>query len=274
MRRLLPFVFLVAGCGGRAAPATFVEPDVSSWPEVGPPSLQLYLVLTADPAAMQDEAAVSGMWDAVHGRSPRYAPIWRHVTWVPADYALDVDLDFAHLPHAAFSAARLAPMLSELPAPLRARAEQAKLAILFTSRVATLPGGNHVRLAGAAALYAADAYDGVIVDLLARRAWAPADWLNELSGAALSVRQRRFVGRADRLATRGNPKFGAPDLEMTGVTAANRAPAQARFAAADAALLAHGGQVGGTLSTADGPVPLLPCASQAADAGCVRVAAP
>lgn len=268
---------LVAACGGgpSAAPPPAIDPDLAGLPDPHRSTLQAYLVLTRDAAAMQDPTAVAAMWDAVHGKSPRYAPIRGHVRWAPGDYALDVELDFADLPHPRFSAERLAPILAALPPAERAKADEAALGVLFQSRVDALPDGNHVRLAGAAALYAADRYDGVVVDLLARRAWTPAAWHAELAGARLSDRQRRFVRAGDTLMTRGNPKFGAPDVRVVGVTKANLAAARARFAALDAHALARGGAVGDRVALPGGDtVTLAPCGSPPPDAECVQVPAP
>ncbi|MCB9535549.1 MAG: hypothetical protein H6704_04725 [Myxococcales bacterium] len=279
MRTLLVPCLLLLACGGAPPPAPAgapaEDPDLAGLPDPHRPTLQAYLVLTRDPAAMQDPAAVAAMWDAVHGKTPRYAPIRGHVRWVPGDYALDVELDFADLPHPRFSTERLAPILAALPPAERAKAEQATLGVLFQSRVDALPDGNHIRLAGAAALYAADRYDGVVVDLLARRAWTPAAWHAELAGPALSDRQRRFVRAGDTLLTRGNPKFGAPDVRVVGVTKANLAAAQARFAALDRRALARGGAVGDTVRLPGGdPITLAACGSPPADAACVQVPAP
>lgn len=278
MRTLLVFAsLLVAACGGgpTAAPPPAIDPDLAGLPDPHRPTLQAYLVLTRDPAAMQDPTAVAAMWDAVHGKTPRYAPIRGHVRWVPGDYALDVELDFADLPHPRFSTERLAPLLAALPPAERAKAEAATLGVLFQSRVDALPDGNHIRLAGAAALYAADRYDGVVVDLLARRAWTPAAWHGELTAPRLSDRQRRFVRAGDALLTRGNPKFGAPDVRVVGVTEHNLAAAQARFAALDAHVLARGGVVGERVTLpGDAPVTLAACGRPPADADCVQVPAP
>ena len=60
----------------------------------------MYLVLTSNSKAMQSKADVQGMWNAVHGRTASYSSIRKHVKWVPNDYTLDVELDFADLPHA------------------------------------------------------------------------------------------------------------------------------------------------------------------------------
>ncbi len=278
MRTLLVPCLLLLACGGAppaAPPSPTEDPDLAGLPDANRPTLQAYLVLTRDPTAMQDPTAVAAMWDAVHGKTPRYAPIRGHVRWVPGDYALDVELDFADLPHPRFSAERLAPLLAGLPPAERAEAERAALGVLFQSRVDALPGGNHIRLAGAAALYAADRYDGVVVDLLARRAWTPAAWHAELAGPQLSDRQRRFVRAGDTLLTRGNPKFGAPDVRVAGVTAANLAAAQARFAALDARALARGAAVGETVQLPGGAaITLAACGSPPADAACVQAPAP
>ncbi|MCA9541710.1 MAG: hypothetical protein KC620_22590, partial [Myxococcales bacterium] len=181
MKRLLPFVtaFFLA-CGAR--PPAPVDVDDEPLPPAGDrPALQLYLVLTNDATAMQDEASVAAMWDAVHGRTARYQPIFKHVTWAPPGYELTVDLDFADLPHPALDPKAIEAIVATLPEAAQAKARAAKFGVIFQSDAAVLPGGAHIRLAGTAALYAADRYDGVVLDLLARRGWTPDAWLAELA---------------------------------------------------------------------------------------------
>ena len=110
------------------------------------------------------------MWNAVHGRTASYSSIRKHVKWVPNDYTLDVELDFADLPHVAFPARRLNRMMRTLSNDLQQKAKRASLGISVRSRSSSLGGGNHIRLVALAALYIAEKYDGVIVDLLTRKA--------------------------------------------------------------------------------------------------------
>ena len=195
MRRLA-LCLLLAGCGGTRPPAAALPDPTEALPAYGEPALQLYLVLTADAAAMQGKPAVDAMWKAVNGEGARYAPIRQRVQWVPGDYQVDVALDFADLPHPAFSAQKLGPMLADLPPAVRAQAEEAKLAVVVRSATTTLPRGDHIRLAGLAALYAADSSDGVILDLLARRAWTRDAWAAELGAERLGPDQVRLTSRA------------------------------------------------------------------------------
>ncbi|MEZ4474311.1 MAG: hypothetical protein R3F60_26700 [bacterium] len=213
MRRL-GLCLLLAGCGGaKAPPPSLADDPADALPAYGEPALQLYLVLTRDGKAMQGKAAVDAMWAAVNGEGARYAPIRQRVKWVPGDYQVDVALDFADLPHPAFSAQKLAPMLADLPADAREAAEQATLAVVVRSGAQTLPRGDQIRLAGLAALYAADSSDGIILDLLARRAWTRDAWQQELAAERLGPDQVRLTSRADGAArwllTRGNPRSSA-----------------------------------------------------------------
>ncbi len=268
---------LLLACGARPA-ASSIDDDIASLPDPNRASLQLYLVLTDDPRAMQGKPAVDAMWKAVGGEGARYQAVRRHVKWVPGDYELDVTLDFADLPHASLSPTALAPMLRDLPPALRARAEAAKLAVFVRSGARVLPDGNHIRLAGLAALYAADTYDGVVLDLLARRGWTRDAWHAELSTAPLSKAQvrltSRFEGKARWLLSRGNPKYGAPDLQMRGIDP-NRLPAaRARFVAVQSALVARGGQIGQRVPVPSGrPVLLKRCEAPKGlfDAECVQI---
>lgn len=277
--RPLAVALLLVGCGGGSPKPQIVDDEVRLPGEAvapGRPALQYYLVLTSDAQAMPDKAAVDAMFAAVDGQGARYAPIRQHVKWVPPDYQLDVQLDFADLPHPAFSAERLTPLLADLPADVRARAQAAKLAITLRSEITTLPNDNHIRLAGLAALYVADVSDGVVVDLLARRAWTRDAWQAELAGARLGRDQVRLTRRPDGdgtwLLTRGHPKFGAPDLQMRGITKEKLTDAEALFAAVQAQVQAAGGRPGAVVAG----VTLAPCDAPAGfhDAGCVQVPAP
>ena len=271
---------LLVACGG-AAPTSSIDDDLASLPDPNRVSLQLYLVLTDDPGAMQGEAPVAAMWKAVGGDGARYEAVRRHVRWVPGNYELDVTLDFADLPHAAFSPGSLAPILGELPPAVKAKAEGAKLAVLVRSGARVLPDGNHIRLAGLAALYAADAYDGVVIDLVARRAWTAEAWHAELAGVPLSKAQvrlsSRLEGKARWLYSRGNPKYGAPDVQMRGIDPGALADARARFLAVEAAVVQRGGAVGQRVPVPSGrPVELKPCEAPKGmfDAECVQIDPP
>lgn len=282
--RLAPLLLasVLMACGGGAAQTTLtgLDDELASL-DSGRPALQYYVVLTANPQAMQAKADIDAMWRAVDGQGARYQAVRRHVKWVPGEYRLDITTDFAALPHPQVSHAQLVAMTKGLPAEIQAKAKAAQLAVFLRSDTATLPGGNHIRLAGLAALYAADAYDGMLIDLIARRAWTPDAWQAELSGARLTARQARLARRADAegtkwLYTRGNPKWGRPDVQMRGVRPGTMQAAQARFTAVNTAVLQNGGRPGMTLKTAAGPLRLQPCTAPKRfhDAGCVQISAP
>jgi hypothetical protein len=279
---LMALALLLGACGGapRSSLAQLnVDDDLASLPEPNLPALQYYLVLTADASALQGKPALDAMWQAVGGQGARYKAVRQHVRWLPGDYKLDVATDFADLPHPQVSLDQLLTMTSD--ERLRTQMRSAKLAVYLRSDAHVLPQGNHIRLAGLAALYTADRWQGVIVDLIARRVWAADAWQAELASAALSAQQGRLSRRADTngttwLYTRGNPKYGRADLQMRGIKPGSLGPAQLRFKAAQAALLAHGGAVGSTLQTSQGRLRLLACAAPQRfhDAGCVQITAP
>lgn len=283
MNRLLCALALsaLAGCGGNSArPDARPDPLLDEEPMVpgDRASLQMYLVLTAEPRAMQDATAVDTMWQAVRGETARYQPIHAQVSGVPGGYEVDVELDFADLPHPALAPAALAAMIAELPPAARAKAEAATLAVSLRSTAPTLPGGGQIRLVGAAALLVAERHDGIILDLLARRAWTTEDWFAELSTPALSSQQVRLAQRreGDRvtLLTRGNPKFGAPDLQMANIAAGGLEAARARFVAVQAQLIERGGVPGGRVWVSGDAVPLAACEGAVVEVACVAVAAP
>ncbi|MEE2789907.1 MAG: hypothetical protein VX589_21375 [Myxococcota bacterium] len=185
------------------------------------PSLQMYLVLTSNPRAMQSDVEVEAMWNAVHGVDPKYRAIRQALTWVPKNYTLDVELDFADLPHAAFPRRRLNALLKTLPNIERQRAQTAVLGVSVRSSGQTLTGAAQIRLVGAAVLYIAERHDGVIIDLLARRAWTSRSWRAELQRQQLSKLQSRVVGTkrgaVGQVRTVGWLKFGLPDIVMNEV---------------------------------------------------------
>ena len=209
-------------------------------------SLQMYLVLTSQPSAMQTPGEVQGMWAAVHGTDPAYGEIRRALTWVPDDYRLDIELDFADLPHKAFPRGRLERLLRQLPASARRRASHAALGISVRSRGKTLNAAAQIRLVGAAALYIAERYQGVIIDLLARRVWTPAAWRAELTAQNLSSNQTRVVlrPRLGQLRTLGWLKFGLPDVVVTGVPESEISRIRAQMKTAWMTRLASGLHVG------------------------------
>jgi hypothetical protein len=242
---------LATGCGGnsgaadrRVAAAALAE-DASFWPDPDVKSLQLYVVLTPDPQAMQSPDAFAGVDAAVNGEGDRYAAVRNRARVVPSGYKVDFSVDFADLPHPAVDQAQLAPMLKTLSAEAQALAASAKLAVFVRSDAKLLPRGDHLRLTGLVPLSIADKWDGVIIDLIARRAWTKDQWRAELAAERLSDKQLRMVTRDDAdgkkwLLTRGNPKFGLPDLEMRGIPAADLEPARARFSKLQQRLHAQG----------------------------------
>ena len=248
---LLSTVVSFVGCGAgpgsaerRAAMAALAE-DSSFWPDPDVKSLQLYVVLTPDPQAMQGTDAFPGIDAAVNGVGPRYADVRERVRAVPNGYKVDFSVDFADLPHPALDPAQLASMLKSLSGEGRALAESAKLAVFVRSDAKLLAGGDHLRLTGLVPLAVADQWDGVIIDLVARRAWTKDQWHAELAAEKLSERQLRLVARDDAagtqwLMTRGNPKYGLPDLEMRGIPTAGLEAARGKFMAAQKRLHAQG----------------------------------
>ena len=282
MRAVLTLLFCLSGCGGAPPPSGGeVDEELASLPDPSRASLQLYLVLTNERSAMQTKDEVDAMWRAVGGEGPRYQAVRRHVRWVPGSYELDVTLDFADLPHPAVSLDGLRPLLASLPPAATDRALGAKLALFVRSRAGLLPEGNHIRLAGLAALYAADTHGGIIIDLIGRRAWTPDDWQAELAGRALSKRQLRLSQRPDGdkrwLLTRGNPKYAAPDLQMRGIDRGRIGAARALFVQVQEALVVRGGTAGQRLPGPDGrQVTLKPCEAPPGlfDAECVQIDPP
>lgn len=246
MRSLLLTAALLAACGGSTPARTEAPDDVPApWPDPSVRSLQLYAVLTADPQAMQGPDAFAGVDAAVNGEGPRYKAIRDRARIVPSGYRVDFTVDFADLPHPSVDAAQLAGMVKALPPEQRAIAEKAKLAVFIRSDTRLLPQDAHVRLAGLVPLYVADTWGGVVLDLMARRAWTPDEWQAELAAPVLGEKQIRMVTREDEggghwLLTRGNPKFGLPDLEMRGISPAGLAEARGRFVAAERKLRAQG----------------------------------
>lgn len=274
----------LAGCGPATAPrvASLLDDTVADpFAGVGRPTLQLYAVLSDDPQAMQGPEDVAQMWLTVGGQGPEASAIRRQVEWVPGDYRLNIDLDFADLPHPKVPQKAFDALARQLPAPLAARARAAKLAIFFRSDAGLLPGSDHLRLVGLSALHAAQRFDGVIYDLIARRAWRPADFARALAAPELNLSehtrtQRRPDGaQALWLFTRGEPRWGRPDLQLRRVPEGQAAPAERLLEAARhaAAALPEPLQPGQTLQTPEGPVATRACEAPAGlhDAACVQL---
>ncbi len=270
----------LVGCGGAPAPRPALD-DAPEVFDVGPPALQLYAVLTADPKAMQGADAVPGMWAAVGGQGARYAPVRQRLAWAPADYALDVALDFADLPDPRVPLAPFEGMAAALPGAAQAQVKAARLVVYLRSDAASLPLGGHVRLAGLAALYAADRWDGLVFDLIARKAWTADAWRAELMRPALAPAAHhtlsvRTDGERRWVYSRGEAKFGRPDVQVRGVPVARLAEAQALLAAALAQSARRPLAVGAEVTGPGGVVRAQACDAPPRffDGACVQLPAP
>lgn len=283
---LLGGALLLGGCGGGGARVVAdADADLVADPfaGVGRPTTQLYVVLSADPQAMDGEPAVAAMWQAVGGQGVTGAAVRRQVEWVPGDYRLNIDLDFADLPDPRVSAKAFEALAAQLPPAAAAQARAAKVAVFFRSDAGVLPGDDHIRLAGLAALYAAERWNGVVYDLIARRAWTAAELAAELSGPSLHrEKQTRIQRRNDPrggtwLLTRGEPKWGLPDLQVRGVAKGDEAKAEAWLVGVRTALRARDGAApDDTLTVAGQPVKLHSCDAPDGlhDGACLQVLAP
>jgi len=270
------FTIVMAACGGQQAleQRSFDDDQIFSPRD----ALQMYLVLTNEPTAMEAPSDVEDMWRAVRGELTAFSFVSKHVSQirVPADYRVDVELDFASLPHPKLSAKRLRPILRGLPTVEREKGQRAILAVSFRSRSQTLPQGNHIRLVGAAVLRAAERYDGVVVDLLARRAFTAAAWRRELNRRSLHEGQTRLAKRRASngsilLVSRGHIKYGAPDLVLGPVTAEEVSKARLFFRAAQRAILQGNPKPGEEISVSGQTMPLLNCGTRGFDGRCVRL---
>lgn len=232
-------VALCSGCGGRdrtaqrraAETLADIEADSATLPggeapglgdgAVGQPALQLYLVLLPAAGAFQGPEAQQAMWRAVRGEDPRFQDIQRQVT-LAGEYPLEITIDYADLPHPQVDMRRVGRLLSELPEATAAQAQRAALAVFIQSRAPVLAGGDHLRLVGSAPLFIAERWGGVVVDLISRRAWTPADLRARLAAPSFGVDQVKLVDQVDPrggrwILTRGHAKLGLPDLQARGV---------------------------------------------------------
>lgn len=276
---LLAAIGLTA-CGGgpKPKPVSDFEDDAVRVVEYTP-SLHQFVVLTSNPKAMQSEADRKAMWAAVNGTDPKHGWIAPHVKQLPPGYEANITLDFADLPHEALPANRLESLTKELSRIQRAKARDARLAVFVRGDLVGLPGATQVRLAGLAVQHIAEAHDGVIIDLLTRRAWTRDAWLAEIKQRQLGPGQVR-LGAAKKgggvwLFSRGNAKFGEPDLLIRDIAPEKLAQAKARFKTVHAALLARGGaRVAGESADSIAGATLLPCTAPPGffDAGCVQIA--
>ena len=284
MRTFSTFILLAASglmaCGGgpKSKPAADFEDDAVRVVEYQP-TLHQFVVLTANPKAMQSEADRKAMWAAVNGTDPQHAWIAPYVKRLPPGYKANITLDFADLPHDALPANRLDSLIKDLSKVQQAKARDAQLAVFVRGDLVGLPGAAQLRLAGAAVQQIAEAHDGVIIDLLARRAWARDAWLAEIKARQLGPDQIR-LGAAKKgggiwLFSRGNAKFGEPDLLIRDIAPDRMVAAKARFKTVHAALLSRaGGRVAGESAMTIAGEALLPCTAPPGffDAGCVQIA--
>jgi hypothetical protein len=229
LRKLLGVLTLcglgLVACGGSTPakrPAIDFSEDDTPWPDASVKSLQLYAVLTPDPKALQSEGDLAVVEAAIAGEGPRYSLVRAHVSGVPANYRLNYVTDFADLPHPEFAEGRVKPMVAELPEGARELAGTARLAVVIRSDAGLLPNEGHIRLAGLVALAVADKFGGVVLDLMARRAYTADAWHATLAASNLGAEQVRLVARKQPsgqvvLHSRGMPKFGLPDLELAGL---------------------------------------------------------
>ena len=269
---------VMIGCGanpGTSRIDTFDE-DLASL--VSRPALQMYLVLTDESEAMQGKAAVADMWKAVRGEASDFGFMRDALrrTRVPPDYRVDVELDFAELPHPKLTIQRLEPMLKRLPPEFVDRARAANLGISIRSRSKSLPAAMHIRFVGAAALHVAEKHNGIVLDLLARRAYTADGWRKELSATTLSRNQYRWSrGKTsdglDYLISRGHVKFGTPDLMVGPVRRKNIQSAKALFIALHRRVRIGGAKIGQKLSVGTHAFLVRKCGAIRTDGGCVRV---
>lgn len=286
MRWILPTLICLFGCGARPGPTEDAVAELDAMrARLGKtanrtyaPSVHQYVVLTTDPEAMQSEAAVKAMWATVHGKQPRHAWIKRYAATLPGDYKANITLDFADLPHPVLAKPVLDRLLTGLPPAAAAQARRARLAVFIRGDLPALPDATQVRLVGLAVQHVAEAHDGVIIDLLTRRAWTRDAWLAQIKAERLGSAQVRLQARkqdgAVWLYSRGNPKFGEPDLLMTAIAPADLPAAKARFARAHAAILQRGGgRLGDASDAVVGDVTLGPCAAPEGlfDVECARI---
>ncbi|MGK0360643.1 MAG: hypothetical protein ACI9U2_002956 [Bradymonadia bacterium] len=281
--RILLLLIAAAGlsaCGGGPTPkpASDFEDDAVRVVEYES-TLHQFVILTANPKAMQTDADREAMWAAVNGTDPQHSWIAPYVKQLPPGYKANITLDFADLPHEAFPAKRLELLIKGLSKVQQAKARNARLAIFVRGDLVGLPGAAQVRLAGVGVQQIAAAHDAVIIDLLARRAWTRDAWLAEIKARQLGPNQIRLgaakKGKGVWLFSRGNAKFGEPDLLIRDVPPSKLAQAKARFKTVHAALLSRaGGRVAGESAQMIAGETLLPCTAPPAffDAGCVQIA--
>lgn len=278
------FLILIAAaslsaCGGgpKPKPVADFEDDAVRVVEYES-TLHQFVVLTANPKAMQTEPDRKAMWAAVNGTDPQHAWIAPYIKQLPPGYKANITLDFADLPHQALPAKRLESLIKGLSKVQQTKARDARLAIFVRGDLVGLSGAAQVRLAGVAVQQIAEAHDGIIIDLLARRAWTRDAWLGEIKARQFGPNQIR-LGAAKKgggvwLFSRGNAKFGEPDLLIRDIAPDKMASAKARFKTVHAALLARGGaRVAGEASNTIAGETLLPCTAPPRffDAGCVQI---
>ncbi len=243
---LLALAFHLSACAG-SPPSKLDHDALDTVPDTSRASIQMYIVLTDQAAAMGSPNDVQRMWGAVHGQDQRYRSIRSQVRWVPPGYEMDVELDFGRLPHPKLEPRFVESLVTRLPRDIRQRALEANTAVFMRSRIPILPDGNHIRLVGTAVLYAAEKFEGVILDLVSQRAWTAAQWREEIQRDGLSPRQVRIIRKKASdgtltFQTLGLAKFGAPELVMANIEPGDVESAQRRFIRVLEVLKVQGGE--------------------------------
>ncbi|MGB0646155.1 MAG: hypothetical protein ACPGQS_03210 [Bradymonadia bacterium] len=216
----------LAGCGTTAMNASRTDPQglmrqqaLSGGPDDVPRtdrSHHLYVLLLKSQNAFSTDAERERLWAALRGEDARYVELLGNLNDVPMDYR--IEYVFNHTTPNAKNAEMhlIKPWLKRLSRTERSRASQAKTVLLVKGNLFRLPNSQDVRLTLAGLLFLAETYDGIIVDLLSRKAMAATELRTLLEAPGRLASQIRFVGgRVDGqlgVRTAGLPKYGFPDV--------------------------------------------------------------
>lgn len=227
-------------------------------------SQHLYLIALQPQGAFKTAEERAELWSALRGDNPDIRPLLGPIEQIPLDYRVEYVFNHGDPANPETEYRRLLAWTKRLTPAAVAKAKSAKTLLLVKGTLKRLPQAQDVRLTMAALVFIAEKYDGVILDLLNRRAHTPSELREALLANDRLETQVRIIGarEGDQRGIRsvGLPKYGYPDLFLATVS-----PRE------DAIFLAS--VVDGLLkiSPMPGGIALRPCRTTDYDFGCYEI---
>lgn len=255
-------IWICLGCG--ASVSERVDPSPQASIVQSDESQHLYLLALQPKNAFKTAEERAELWSALRGDNPSIRPLLGPIEQIPLHYRVEYIFNHGDPANPETEYRRLMSWTKRLTPAAAAKAESAKTLLLVKGTLKRLPQSQDVRLTLAALVFIAEKYDGVILDLLNRRAHTSIDLRKVLLATPSLGIQVRIIGarQGDRRGIRsvGLPKYGYPDLFLATVR-----PKQ------DALFLAS--VVDGLLKVSPMPdgIAMRPCRASDYDFGCYEI---